>query len=61
MLAAVTTFSVMDVLLKRLSEDYPAMQVTFLRGAASLPLLLAANAAFGRWRDLIAKRWHLHV
>ena len=37
------------------------MQVTFLRGAASLPFLLAANALFGRWRDLLAKRWHLHV
>lgn len=61
MLAAVTTFSVMDVLLKRLSEDYPAMQVTFLRGAASLPLLLGANAVFGRWRNLIPKRWLLHV
>jgi drug/metabolite transporter (DMT)-like permease len=61
MLAAVTTFAVMDVLLKTLSEDYPAMQVTFLRGIASLPLLLGANAVFGRWRDLIAKRWHLHL
>lgn len=61
MLAAVTTFSVMDVLLKRLSEDYPAMQVTFLRGAASLPLLLGANAVFGRWHDLLPKRWQLHV
>jgi drug/metabolite transporter (DMT)-like permease len=61
MLAAVTTFSVMDVLLKRLSEDYPAMQVTFLRGAASLPLLLGANAVFGRWRNLQPKRWRLHV
>lgn len=61
MLAAVTTFSVMDVLLKRLTEDYPAMQVTFLRGAAALPFLLTANALFGRWRDLVAKRWHLHV
>lgn len=61
MLAAVTTFSVMDVLLKRLTEDYPAMQVTFLRGAAALPFLLTANALFGRWRDLVAKRWRLHV
>ena len=61
MLAAVTTFAVMDVLMKRLVEDYPAMQVAFLRGAASLPPLLAANAAFGHWRDLIPKRWHLHV
>ena len=61
MLAAVTTFSVMDVLLKRLSEDFPAMQVTFLRGAAALPFLLAANAVFGRWRDLRPQRWGLHV
>jgi drug/metabolite transporter (DMT)-like permease len=61
MLAAVTTFAVMDVLLKRLVEEYPAIQVTFLRGAASLPLLLAANAIFGRWRDLVAKRWRLHL
>ena len=48
MLAAVTTFSVMDVLMKRLVEDFPAMQVTFLRGAAALPPLLIANAVFGR-------------
>jgi drug/metabolite transporter (DMT)-like permease len=61
MLAAVTTFSMMDVLLKRLSEDFPAMQVTFLRGAAALPLLLAANAAFGRWSDLKPRRWGLHL
>jgi drug/metabolite transporter (DMT)-like permease len=61
MLAAVTTFAVMDVLLKTLVEEYPAMQVTFLRGASSLPLLLAVTAAFGRWRDLVAKRWVLHV
>jgi drug/metabolite transporter (DMT)-like permease len=61
MLAAVTTFAVMDVMLKRLVENYPAMQVTFLRGAAALPLLLAANAAFGRWRDLKPQRWWLHV
>jgi drug/metabolite transporter (DMT)-like permease len=61
MLAAVTTFSVMDVMLKRLVEHYPAMQVAFLRGASSLPLLLAANAAFGSWRELRPKRWSLHV
>jgi len=61
MLAAVTTFAVMDVLLKTLVEQYPAMQVAFLRGAASLPLLLAANAVFGRWADLVPKRWSLHM
>ena len=61
MLAAVTTFSVMDVLLKTLVAEYPAMQVTFLRGVASLPLLLAVTAAFGRWRALVPNRWILHV
>lgn len=61
MLAAVTTFAVMDVLLKTLVEHYPAMQVTFLRGIASMPLLLAANAVFGRWRDLAPRRWPLHL
>jgi drug/metabolite transporter (DMT)-like permease len=61
MLAAVASFAVMDVLLKRLSADYPAMQVTFLRGAASLPLLLGVNAVFGSWRDLKTQRLHLHV
>jgi drug/metabolite transporter (DMT)-like permease len=61
MLAAATTFSVMDVLMKRLTDDYPAMQVTFLRGIASLPLLLGVTAVFGRWRDLMAKRWELHI
>jgi len=61
MLAAVTAFSVLDVTMKRLVETYPAMQVTFLRGAASLPFLLAATALFGRWRDLVPRRWQLHI
>jgi drug/metabolite transporter (DMT)-like permease len=61
MAAAVATFSVMDVTMKRLVEDYPAMQVTFLRGAASLPFLFAATALFGRFRDLMPRRWGLHV
>lgn len=61
MIAAVATFSVMDVCLKRLVETYPAMQVTFLRAAASLPFLLLATGLFGRWRDLVAQRWTLHL
>jgi drug/metabolite transporter (DMT)-like permease len=51
----------MDVALKRLVEIYPVMQVTFLRGAASLPLLIGAAGMFGRWSDLLPKRWTLHV
>lgn len=61
MLAAVATFSLMDVALKQLAETYPAVQVTFLRGIASLPFLVAATGMFGRWNDLIPQRWMLHI
>ncbi len=61
MLAAVATFSAMDVALKRLVEFYPAMQVTCMRGLASLPLLIAALGALGRFRELTPRRWQLHV
>lgn len=61
MLAAVATFSIMDVTMKHLVEFYPAMQVTFLRGVASLPLLFGAVGVFGQWRDLVPQRWKLHV
>jgi len=61
MLAAVATFSVMDVCMKRLAETYPAMQVTFLRGIASLPFVFLATSLFGQWQDLIPNRWRLHL
>jgi drug/metabolite transporter (DMT)-like permease len=61
MLFAVATFSVLDVCMKRLAETYPAMQVTFIRGAASLPFILLATGWYGRWRDLIPNRWGMHL
>lgn len=61
MLAAVATFSVLDVCMKRLAETYPAMQVTFIRGAASLPFILLVTAWFRRWADLVPNRWGLHL
>lgn len=61
MLAAVATFAVMDLTMKRLAETYPAMQVTFLRAAASLPFILLVIARFGRWQDLVPNRWRLHL
>lgn len=61
MLSAVAAFSVLDVCMKRLAETYPAMQVTFIRGAASLPFILIMTAWFNRWQDLIPKRWKLHL
>ena len=61
MLVAVAVFAVMDLSMKRLAETYPAMQVTFIRGLASLPFLLFATATMGRWRDLVPNRWGLHL
>src|SRR5690349_5260924 len=61
MLCAVATFSVLDVCMKRLAETYPAMQVTFIRGAASLPFILIVAGWFGRWQDLVPNRWGLHL
>ncbi|WP_116810211.1 DMT family transporter [Steroidobacter cummioxidans] len=61
MLAAVATFAIMDLSMKRLAETYPAMQVTFIRALASLPFLLLATATVGRWRDLVPNRWGLHL
>ena len=61
MLAAVATFSMMDVTMKQLVATYPAMQVTFMRGLASLPLLITAIAVFGQLKDLKPRRWGLHL
>jgi drug/metabolite transporter (DMT)-like permease len=61
MLGAVATFSIMDVAMKHLVETYPSVQVTFLRGAASLPFIIAVIGVVGRWTDLIPRRWMLHL
>ncbi|HEY4367773.1 MAG TPA: DMT family transporter [Steroidobacteraceae bacterium] len=61
MFAAIATFSVMDVAMKKLVESYPSMQVAFLRGVASLPFLLGATALFGNWRDMVPQRLPLHI
>jgi drug/metabolite transporter (DMT)-like permease len=61
MLVAVATFSMMDVAMKRLVESYPPIQVTFLRGISSLPILFLIAGCFGQWRDLIPQRWVLHL
>src|SRR5689334_6566803 len=61
MLTAVATFSIMDLSIKQLSAWYPEIQVTFLRGAASVPLLILATLVQGKWRELIPHRWDLHL
>jgi drug/metabolite transporter (DMT)-like permease len=61
MLMAVACFSLMDAGMKQLSSSYPTLQVTFLRGAASLPFVLVWVLASAGPRSLIPKRWGLHL
>jgi drug/metabolite transporter (DMT)-like permease len=61
MIAAVAVFSFMDGILKLLSMRYPPMQVAALRGATSLPFTLAPMLIAGRLRDLIPRRWPMHL
>ena len=61
MLAAVGAFSLMDAGMKGLSGDYPPLQVAALRGAASLPLLLAWALLTVGLRSLLRVRWPLHL
>ena len=61
MLVAVACFAGMDAVLKVLSTSYPALQVGALRGASSLPFVLASVAVTRRWRELKVVRWELHL
>jgi drug/metabolite transporter (DMT)-like permease len=61
MLAAVAVFSAMDTAMKLLAAHYPTLQVTTLRGAASLPFVLAWVLATAGPRSIIPVRWPLHL
>jgi drug/metabolite transporter (DMT)-like permease len=61
MLVAIGLFALMDAGLKLLAAQYPAFQVAALRGAASLPLVLAWAAATTGLRPLLRVRWRLHL
>jgi len=61
MLAAVAFFSLMDAGMKLLSASYPVLQVTMLRGAASLPFVLVWVLATAGPRSLVPVRWGLHL
>ena len=61
MLAAVAFFSCMDAGMKMLSSSYPTLQVTMLRGAASLPFVLLWVLATAGPRSIIPVRWGLHL
>lgn len=61
MLLAIGLFSLMDVGLKTLARDLPAMQVAALRGLTSLPLVLLWVMGTGGWPRLWRVRWSLHL
>ncbi|MFP7723068.1 DMT family transporter [Lysobacter sp. A3-1-A15] len=61
MALAVGCFSLMDAGLKLLTEHYPSLQVAALRGAASLPLVLAWALATAPAISLVRVRWSLQL
>lgn len=61
MLLAVAVFSLMDAGLKELAGRYPPLQVATLRGASSLPFVLAWVAATSGLTPLLRVRWPLHL
>ncbi|MCQ4167510.1 DMT family transporter [Tahibacter harae] len=61
MLAAVGTFSFMDMGMKLLSPHYPAMQVAALRGLASWPFVMLWVLLAGGPGQLLRVRWSLHL
>ncbi len=61
MSAAVGSFALMDAAMKHLGQQHGPMQVAFLRGAASLPVVLLVLGAAGRLKDIRPVRWPLHL
>ena len=61
MLVAVALFALMDAGLKLLAPHYPPMQVASLRGASSLPLVLAWVVLTIGARGLLRVHWPLHL
>jgi drug/metabolite transporter (DMT)-like permease len=61
MLLAVGFFALMDTFLKLFSAHYPALEVSALRGAASIPFVVLSVALTGRLRSLKPVRWRLHL
>ena len=61
MLIAVGAFAFMDSLLKFLTEHYPTMQVSAMRGFASLPFVLLPLVYKRSFAELKPVRWKLHL
>lgn len=61
MLAAVAAFAGMDTAMKLLSTDYPALQVSALRGLSSLPFVLVWAMTTKGLASIRPVRWGLHL
>lgn len=57
LVAGIAVFSLQDLILKRLSGDYPLHQAMVLRSLAAAPLLFALAVATGGARSLLAPGW----
>jgi drug/metabolite transporter (DMT)-like permease len=61
MFIAVAAFSMMDALLKVFAGHYPPLQVTAIRGVASLPFVVVPLLVRGRIAELRPVNWPLHL
>jgi drug/metabolite transporter (DMT)-like permease len=61
MLAAAALFSGMDAILKLFAGYYPPVQVSAMRGAASIPFVLLPLILTGRLGELRPVRWPLQM
>ncbi len=61
MLASVGLFALMDAGLKLLTAHYPPMQISAMRGGASLPFVLVWVLSTVSVRSLFRVRWPLHL
>jgi drug/metabolite transporter (DMT)-like permease len=61
MLGAVGAFACMDSLLKLLAEHYEPMQVSAMRGFASLPFILVPLLFSRKFSELKPVRWKMHL
>lgn len=61
MLLACLFFSLMDAVMKQLTDDYSPLQITAMRALSGLPLIAAYVHWRGAWSSLRRVRWPLHV
>jgi len=61
MLAAAGFFAGMDAFLKLFSVHYPPLQVSAMRGAASVPFVVLPLLISGRIREIRPVRWQMHL